>query len=65
MVQNLDQNKQRAPAFYQLAFDGNPDQAVEMYVGKNYIQHNPLVGDCTIAFIEYFTRMQRNSLINP
>lgn len=28
-----------------------------MYVGAEYIQHNPLVGDGKQAFIDYFTEM--------
>jgi predicted SnoaL-like aldol condensation-catalyzing enzyme len=36
---------------------GDPAKAVEMYVGAEYIQHNPLVGDGKQAFIDYFTEM--------
>ncbi len=53
------QNKQNAIAFYKLAFEGNPRQAVELYVGDEYIQHNPLVGNGTEPFIEYFERMAK------
>ncbi|MGB5500224.1 MAG: nuclear transport factor 2 family protein [Maribacter sp.] len=56
---NLDQNKKNAIAFYKMAFDGNPERAVELYVGSQYIQHNPLVGDGTKPFIPYFERMAR------
>jgi len=54
---NLDQNKKNAIAFYKMAFEGNPNRAVELYVGSQYIQHNPLVGDGTKPFIAYFERM--------
>ncbi len=57
MNMNLEQNKKNAIAFYQMAYDGQPRQAVELYVGDEYIQHNPLVGDGKEPFIAYFERM--------
>ncbi len=54
---NQEANKQNAIAFYRTAFLGNPSEAVESYVGDDYTQHNPLVGDGKTPFIEYFTRM--------
>lgn len=54
---DIEQKKKNAIAFYQMAYDGNPSKAVELYVGGDYIQHNPLVGNGTGAFIEYFERM--------
>ena len=57
MKQNLKQNKDNAIAFYQMAYDGNPKKAVELYVGDEYIQHNPLVGNGPEPLIEYFERM--------
>lgn len=30
-----------------------------MYVGKEYIQHNPAVANGTQGFIDYFERMQK------
>lgn len=54
---NPDANKQNAIAFYRTAYLGNPAKAVELYVGNEYIQHNPLVGDGKQAFIDYFTEM--------
>lgn len=59
MKKELDQNKANAIAFYRMAYEGNPREAVELYVGAGYIQHNPLVGDGKAAFIEYFERMSR------
>ena len=57
MSQNIAQNKQNAIDFYQMAYDGNPAEAVRQYVGDIYIQHNPLVGDGPEPFIAYFERM--------
>ena len=59
MIQNLEANKQNAIAFYRMAYEGNPSEAVELYVGHEYIQHNPLVGNGPQPFIDYFERMQR------
>ena len=56
---NPTQNKQNAIAFYKTAYEGNPRKAVELYVGNEYIQHNPDVADNPEGFIEYFERMQR------
>ena len=40
-----------------MAYEGNPRKATEKYVGKEYIQHNPSVGDGIEQFIKYFERM--------
>lgn len=53
---NLEQNKQNAIAFYKTAYEGNPRKAVEMYVGDEYIQHNPAVADGPEPFIAYFEK---------
>ena len=51
-------NKKNAIAFYDLMFNQcKPGEAVAKYVGADYIQHNPHVGDGKNAFIEYFERM--------
>lgn len=55
---NLEKNKENAIAFYRKAYKGNPRQAIENYVGAEYIQHNPDVEDGTEGFIAYFERMQ-------
>ena len=57
MTDKLNQNKEKAIAFYKMAYDGNAHKAVELYVGEDYIQHNPLVGDGKEPFIKYFDRM--------
>lgn len=56
---DLNLNKQNAISFYKTAYLGNPQEAVEKYIGDQYIQHNPHVADGTQGFIEYFERMQR------
>ena len=57
-AQVANQNKTNAIAFYKMAYEGNPREAVEKYVGAEYIQHNPLVANGPEGFIEYFERMQ-------
>jgi len=42
---DLNQNKKNAIAFYKMAYEGNPREAVKKFVGEQYLQHNPLVGD--------------------
>jgi len=56
---NLEENKKNAIAFYKTAYEGNPREAVERYVGDRYIQHNPDVEDGPEGFIRYFERMQQ------
>ena len=57
MSQDLGANKKNAIAFYRTAYLRNPSEAVEDYVGAEYIQHNPLVADGKQAFIDYFSEM--------
>jgi predicted SnoaL-like aldol condensation-catalyzing enzyme len=58
MTDQLEQNKKNAMAFYDLMFNQcQPAEAVEKYVGEQYIQHNPVVADGKEAFIEYFRKM--------
>ncbi len=45
---------------YRAAYLGNPKLAVEQYVGREYIQHNPLVANGKEAFIAYFEQMARD-----
>ena len=58
MKAQLEANKKNAMAFYDLMFNQKqPEQAIAQYVGEEYIQHNPHVGDGKQAFIDYFNRM--------
>lgn len=57
-IMNLEQNKENAIAFYRTAYLGEPQKAIELYVGNEYIQHNPDVADGKQGFIDYFNRMQ-------
>lgn len=59
MNQDLEEKKINAIEFYRMSYEGNPLKAVELYVGDEYIQHNPLVGDGKQPFIDYFDRMAK------
>ncbi len=51
---DTEQNKQTVIAFYSLAFnDKQPEEAVQKYVGSQYIQHNPQAPDGPEAFIGF------------
>ena len=50
--------KKSAVEFYKMAYEGNPRKATELYVGADYIQHNPEVENGIEGFIDYFERMQ-------
>jgi predicted SnoaL-like aldol condensation-catalyzing enzyme len=58
LFMNLERNKENAIAFYRTAYLGQPKLAIEKYVGKKYIQHNPAVANGTQGFIDYFEQMQ-------
>lgn len=60
MKDNTEANKQNAIVFYRTAYLGEPVKAAEMYLGAEYIQHNPAVGDGKQAFIDYFDEMARD-----
>jgi predicted SnoaL-like aldol condensation-catalyzing enzyme len=55
---DLNNNKSNAIAFYKMAYEGSPRKALELYVGNEYIQHNPDVENGLNGFINYFKKMQ-------
>lgn len=58
MSDTTERNKQTVTAFYDLMFNKcQPAEAVELYAGETYIQHNPAVPEGKDGFIQYFRRM--------
>lgn len=60
MTEELDRNKANAITFYRTAYLGEPAKAAQLFVGDDYIQHNPLVGNGIQAFVDYFEEMARD-----
>lgn len=55
---DLERNKRNVVEFYDLMFNQcRPREAVERYVGSEYIQRNPEVVTGPQGFIDYFERM--------
>jgi len=44
---DIEENKLNAIAFYRTAYEGNPAEAIEKYVGEKYIQQIPQKSDNT------------------
>ena len=55
---SIQENKENAIAFYKMAYDGDPEKAVELFGGLKYTQHNPMVGNGFEPFNEYFKKMK-------
>jgi len=59
-MDRLEKNKETAKAFYDLMFNQcKPREAIKLYVGSEYIQHNPHVANDKEGFIAYFERMAK------
>jgi predicted SnoaL-like aldol condensation-catalyzing enzyme len=55
-VTDIQRNKQTVVEFFELAFNAKqPEEAVEKYLGPQYIQHNPQAPDGAEAFIGFVT----------
>lgn len=59
MKNDLENNKKNAIEFYKMAFMGEPAKAAELYIGDEYIQHNPDVENGKEGFITYFEKMSK------
>ena len=57
---DLALNKETVLAFYDLMFNQcRPREAIELYAGADYIQHNPGVANGKEGFIAYFEEAAR------
>jgi len=60
---DLESNKRTVVEFYELTFNGKqPEQAVEKYVGSEYLQHNPQAPDGPEAFIGFVKTFHEGSV---
>ncbi len=58
---NLERNKNHVLAFYDLMFNRSmPADAMRLYGGATYTQHNPEVPDGKEAFVAFFEKMAKD-----
>jgi predicted SnoaL-like aldol condensation-catalyzing enzyme len=58
----LERNKANVMAFYDMMFNqSKPAEAMRLYGGASYTQHNPEVPDGKEAFIAFFEKMAKDS----
>lgn len=59
-METLERNKKTVLTFYDRMFNqSQPTRAVEQFVGQDYIQHNPLVGDGKDGLISWMEELAR------
>jgi predicted SnoaL-like aldol condensation-catalyzing enzyme len=60
---DIESTQRTVVEFYELAFNGKqPEQAVEKYVGSQYLQHNPQAPDGPEAFIGFVKAFPEGSV---
>ncbi len=65
MVNDLKANVENAIAFYCTAYERDPAKAVELCVGDDYIQHNPIVADVNSLLLNTLLKWLGIMQINP
>ena len=58
---DLEQNKKNVVAYYEMAFGGQPEDAVSQYLGDHYTQHNPEAADGPDAFIGFVRALRKQN----
>lgn len=56
----MEANKKAALEFYDLAINKKDYEAASKYIGADYKQHNPLVGDGKEGFREFLAMLRRD-----